>query len=376
MRRNLVIDNLRGLAMLGVVGIHVGSFVLSSATPRLDLFLLFEIFTRFAVPAFFFISGYGLFAGGALERPLDYVSFMRKRLVSVGVPYLVWSLFYIGLWQRHDIFHDGAFYPGVLLTKLFLGEGCYHIYFMVILLWFYITLPLWRRLVRLVDRKSTLGTAVCLAVLAGLQLWLYRWSAGFWIYPAWTAQYPLLVKMLNARVNYIPLFYGFVFVLGALGAIHEDRVKAWLKGHLLTAGVVFLAACGVMLRSFFSLWKSGTPLERVPEYLTQLTPEGLFYTVAWLMFFCALLEKLESRPLRFLKLLSAYSMVIYLIHPYFLSLIYSLFGVLGLAYFQVPVLLYYVLILLSSMAAGWVIQKAALRWRPVGILLLGRQPRR
>ena len=62
MKRNLVIDHLRGLAMLGVIGIHIGTFVLDSSTPRLDIFLLLQIFTRFAVPAFFFISGYGLSA--------------------------------------------------------------------------------------------------------------------------------------------------------------------------------------------------------------------------------------------------------------------------------------------------------------------------
>jgi hypothetical protein len=47
LKRNLVIDNLRGLAMLGVIGIHIGTFVLSSSTPGLGLFLLLQIFTRF-----------------------------------------------------------------------------------------------------------------------------------------------------------------------------------------------------------------------------------------------------------------------------------------------------------------------------------------
>lgn len=86
MKRNLVIDNLRGLAMLGVIGIHIGSFVLSSATPRLDLFLLLQVFTRFAVPAFFFISGYGLFCGNALEKPFHYWEFMKKHLITVACP--------------------------------------------------------------------------------------------------------------------------------------------------------------------------------------------------------------------------------------------------------------------------------------------------
>ena len=46
--RNIVVDRLRALAMLGVLGIHIGPFVFASSTPRLDLFLLFQVFTRFA----------------------------------------------------------------------------------------------------------------------------------------------------------------------------------------------------------------------------------------------------------------------------------------------------------------------------------------
>ena len=40
--RNIVVDRLRALAMLGVIGIHIGPFVFASSTPRLDLFLLFR----------------------------------------------------------------------------------------------------------------------------------------------------------------------------------------------------------------------------------------------------------------------------------------------------------------------------------------------
>lgn len=148
MKRNLVIDHLRGLAMLGVIGIHIGTFVLDSSTPRLDIFLLLQIFTRFAVPAFFFISGYGLFCNDALHKPFHYVASVRHHLRTVGVPYLVWSLFYIALWQREDMIRpDGSFSLSVLIVKLLLGEGCYHIYFLVILLGFYFTLPFWRWLV-------------------------------------------------------------------------------------------------------------------------------------------------------------------------------------------------------------------------------------
>lgn len=378
MKRNPVIDNLRGLAMLGVIGIHIGSFVLSSSTPRLDLFLLLQVFTRFAVPAFFFISGYGLFCGNALEKPFHYRVFVKKHLITVGLPYLTWSLFYIWLWQGKDmILPDGSFSLSVLLTKLLLGEGCYHIYFLVILLGFYFTLPFWRGLVKRLSQKTTAGLAVSLAVLAGLQLWLYHWNAVYWVYPAWTADYPFILQLLNERVNYIPLFYGFVFILGGLYALHENTMRRWLTSHLPLCFGIFVTSCVVLLWRFRAYILQGKALEKIPEYMTQLTPEGLLYTVCWLLCFCALLEKLQEWGvnLTVLKILSSYSMVIYLIHPFFLNLWYDWFGNLGFAYVQVPVLLYYLLVLCTSLLAGVVIHALALRSKPLGLLLLGRQPR-
>ena len=56
------IEYMRGISMLGVVGIHVGSqYLMNNPTPNLQLLALYEIVTRFSVPIFFFISAFGLF---------------------------------------------------------------------------------------------------------------------------------------------------------------------------------------------------------------------------------------------------------------------------------------------------------------------------
>ena len=41
--RNQIIDDLRGICMLGVIGIHVGSFVLEAPYPNSFLYMLLEI---------------------------------------------------------------------------------------------------------------------------------------------------------------------------------------------------------------------------------------------------------------------------------------------------------------------------------------------
>ena len=400
--RNIVVDRLRALAMLGVIGIHIGPFVFASSTPRLDLFLLFQVFTRFAVPSFFFISGFGLFCNDALHRPFHYFNFIKKHLITVGLPYFVWSFFYIAMWQWEDMYRpDRSFSVSVLIVKFLLGEGCYHIYFMVILLYFYFSMPFWRWLVRWISEKSAAGIAASLSVLAALQILLYQWSATYWNYPPWTQGHAMIIRLLNERMNYLPLFYGFIFVLGGVCAIHEKKLRSWLQCHFTSSLGVFLLSCAVLVWKFKQYVLAGIPLEDIPaKYMTQLTPEGLLYTVCWLLFFSAALEKLEdstadrdegctdaggttesrqdarhSLPGRALDILSEYSMIIYLIHPLFLYYWLQWFGLLGFSIAQVPVLVFYVLVLVTSLLAGMLIHKIAKKCRPVGLALLGRQPK-
>ena len=290
--RNIVVDRLRALAMLGVIGIHIGPFVFASSTPRLDLFLLFQVFTRFAVPSFFFISGYGLFCNDALHRPFHYFNFIKKHLITVGLPYFVWSFFYIAMWQWEDMYRpDRSFSVSVLIVKFLLGEGCYHIYFMVILLYFYFSMLFWRWLVRWISEKSAAGIAASLSVLAALQILLYQWSATYWNYPPWTRGHAMIIRLLNERMNYLPLFYGFIFVLGGVCAIHEKKIRSWLQCHFTSSLGVFLLSCAVLVWKFKQYVLAGIPLEDIPaKYMTQLTPEGLLYTVCWLLFFSAALE--------------------------------------------------------------------------------------
>ena len=84
-------------------------------------------------------------------------------------------------------------------------------------------------------------------------------------------------------------------------------------------------------------------------------------------------KKLESRR-SFLDVLSEYSMIIYLIHPLFLYYWLQWFQLLGFSIAQIPVLVFYILVLVTSLLAGMVIHKLAKKYRPIGLALLGRQP--
>ena len=140
------IEYIRGISMLGVIGIHVGSQYLSNTSANMHLIALFEIASRFSVPIFFFISAFGLFYNLDLKERFDYKNFMKRRFRTVLIPYLVWSVFYL----LHDglLYHTG--FPSLLslASLLFFGNAKYQLYFLVILIWFYLLMPLWIYMVR------------------------------------------------------------------------------------------------------------------------------------------------------------------------------------------------------------------------------------
>ena len=95
------VEAIRGISMMGVIGIHIGAEYLANPSPNIHLVALFDIGTRFAVPIFFFISAFGLFYGKSPSAPFSYRDFLTRRTHAVVIPYLVWSLFYL----LHDAWH-------------------------------------------------------------------------------------------------------------------------------------------------------------------------------------------------------------------------------------------------------------------------------
>lgn len=101
-------------------------------------------FTRFTVPLFFFLSGFGLTLQFQ-ERPVPLARYYRFRLVKILAPFLVWSLvtslrhldFLAGLpWS--DAPHEAA---RVFLRFLFLDGFDYQYYFLIVIFQFYLVYP-------------------------------------------------------------------------------------------------------------------------------------------------------------------------------------------------------------------------------------------
>ena len=412
--RNTIIDNLRGICMLGVIGIHIGSLAL--ATNNFTLYLLLEILSRYSVPSFFFISGYGLaFTDKGLlsGSRLNYIDFMKKRLRGAGLPYLSWSLFYmLYFWL---ILPPGfvSWNPLHVAYVLFFGLGCYHLYFMVILLWFYASYPLWRQLLRIIIHQSIPFMLVLLFIF---QLAFNWWTT----HPGLnTADWSVLAKnFFDYRLNYLPLHYLLIFISGGLAACYWEKFIALLRRYSAMVCIIFAASVAWDVQSCYeAVTVKGYTLIDLANTYHQLSPQGLCYTVGSLLFFCLALDWLErmaqanahteasnalqsipqaattpEAPLggschrkvtergslanllyKAISILSAYSMLIYFVHPLLLDWLSSAYNHFGIIMTVKKVALSYVLLVLGSLVLSILLTKAFAKCSTAKLLFTGKR---
>lgn len=378
--RNTIIDNLRGICMLGVIGIHIGSLAL--APNNFTLYLLLEILSRYSVPSFFFISGYGLACtdkGLLSGSRLNYIDFMKKRLRGAGLPYLSWSLFYmLYFWL---ILPPGfvSWHPLHVAYVLFFGLGCYHLYFMVILLWFYASYPLWRQLLRIIIHQSIPFMLVLLFIF---QLAFNWWTT----HPGLnTAGWSVLAKnFFDYRLNYLPLHYLLIFISGGLAACYWEKFITLLRRYSAMVCMMFAASVAWDVQSCYeAVTVKGYTLIDLANTFHQLSPQGLCYTVGSLLFFCLALDWLErkaqsegslAKPFyKAISILSAYSMLIYFVHPLLLDWLSSAYNHFGIIMTVKKVALSYVLLVLGSLALSILLTKAFEKCSTAKLLFTGKR---
>lgn len=322
MRRDFIpeLTYMRGLCMLGVVGIHVGSYALANPHANHQLIGLLEILSRFCVPAFFFLSAFGLFYHTSAHTPLSYKDFIRRRMRVVLQPYLVWSLLYTlyTAITTHDLH---VFLPRYLLPSLFFGNASYQLYFMVILLWFYLLMPLWRAAVRFILPHASFWLAVIFFIQTAFNYWISAYGGKI------SFDNPALQYAYSMRLNYWVIHYIWIFLLGAVMAERYEDLKILMWKHRLLLTVFFVLSTALMLGSYYYVLdeKHYTLLEAIYT-IHQLSPQGMLYTGAGTVFFLFFFafSPLSSGMRDFWQAIGDTSYGIYLVHPFALFLLNGL----------------------------------------------------
>jgi surface polysaccharide O-acyltransferase-like enzyme len=299
----LELDLVRAIAILAVVIIHATSYTqadIPGESRSRTVYYFFNTVSTFAVPVFIMLSGLVLFyrySGG--WKAGDAVSFYRKRLQFVVVPYLVWSLFYYfyDQWMGHR-FNPGAvgFNLHTFAENLKWGDNKYHLYYIIIIAQFYLIFPLlmtavskWKWIARYL---IPLGIAVHL---------------GFYIYARW---YHTFIHRPDLCLTYFALFC----IGGYIGMHYEAFMRA--SKHLLWVGPLTAALGITHFLLYYNMQRSIVFNLTYYDVVFYLYPVGVCVSLLWIgRRVVAGLPRVTA----LLTSLGAASFGIYLMHPAVLS---------------------------------------------------------
>jgi len=361
------LELIRSFAFLAVVYQHVIGIYMR--VPGIDqqtamVYGMWFHLLKFAVPAFVFITGLVLFYN--YYEKISYLSFMRKRITEIMLPYLVWSAVYLILSPGPLNGGEGIVWNlgKILLT----GTASYHLWFVVMIFQFYLFYPWWQHLFRFLRRQAkTLLRFVIVAagvsLVYGVMMWFsarYIPGHGFSFHNVWLDTYLIKYRDRNA------LYYFFYFLFGGMAAVLLPVFRAKIKQHWALIGVSFVLLYGYV--GYELVRDSGSGLINL-NIATSLKPSMFLYTVAQLllMYGLALWLLKHQRLSAMLTRIGQYSFGAYLIHA--LVLTYVMKGLRALQWFHEGIigsLVAFVLCSVLSFALSYGLSKLPLGWLLVG----------
>ncbi len=207
----------KGLAILAVVLLHSLSLFPDSIYTSSDfkfVFILINQATRFSVPLFLALSGFGL-TRKYLHTNISIITFMKKRIKKLLPLYLFWSviLFIIFSISNTWFLGNNNLWQGILM-----GNIDYHLYFVPLIFQFYLLFSFFPT--ELSKRKI-----FSLLLITGvLQILLFF---GMKILPQYTKG-SLVEFTMNDQIQYrILINWSFYFILGIfLARINLNKIRS------------------------------------------------------------------------------------------------------------------------------------------------------
>ncbi|GAA2062524.1 acyltransferase [Williamsia deligens] len=215
------LDLVRGSTFLLVIFVHVLTNTNADQGVVTNGLGMAGHFTR---NSFFFLTGFVLMYGNYAKQDFSTWQFWSRRLKLVAIPYLIWSVVY---WAFAVVQTSGwsqlPFSLSSLGSGLAWGTSGFHLYFIFVIMQFYLLFPLILWAVRATRGHHLALLAVSGAVQIGLLLALAHLppvlTPGTWIAENWW----------HAYSTFLP--YQFFVFLGAVCAVHRERVDAFLRGR-------------------------------------------------------------------------------------------------------------------------------------------------
>lgn len=352
---------MRSLAMLAVVCIHFLNIPVSNiqtGTAGQGFFFIWRSMLVFAVPSFIFMSM--LTVSYTANEKLPIFDFYKKKLLRVGIPYIVWSIGYllilliVGHYTLSEILN-----PKSVFYFLAYGKSYEHLYFMPILLEFFLITPL----LLPIARKVKNSPVAAIAIAFGVQIIIYFLNKNIF-YPHF--------KMLSSTF----LWYFSIGFLGLWFGCNYHKNFEFVKKHSAKI-FVLLAVVGIIHRYYSRLlWQQlwnvvsfNTFLHTLNLHLYMLLCTLLLLLIAnWFCEYPRNAKGQEKKVHRFLLWASPLSYGIYLMHPVFMYLLRKIFELPPLQ-IRLPIL-WAAVILLGVPSIAWLCGKITAFFENIPIIRL------
>ncbi len=312
-------DLLRSTASFLVVLIHCISLWVKNFYATHDFLspgfvaTVFDQLSRFTVPTFFFLSGYGLTQQFmAMEKPEPLLTYYRRRLFKISLPFFAWSAltFYRPWgalsslpWSTDPLQALGGFFELLLLRGF-----DYQYYFLIVIFQFYLIFPFIYKLGR-----SRIFVFFCLLI----QLPVMSPIEGYLSLVHWR---------LPPLYSFLLLFYVFYFVAGIHAAWHRDLFARLLARATNLQVWVFWA--GALALTVAEYWVNINVLKKPLPYADHFNRWAVVvYCFATFLLLLKYRETLNTRfhtnpRWQFLyTAFTPFSFFVYLVHTHFIRLI-------------------------------------------------------
>ncbi len=159
-------DNLRALATMAVIVLHVSSTVLYEfeKVSNFDWWTgnIYDSLVRWCVPVFLMVTGALL-----IPKQNTFSEFIQKRIGKILMPFAFWSFIYLVILIYKHIMYANEI--GSLHTiQIMLHGSSYHLWYIYMLLGVYIVLPLISKKIQIVSDKNLLFIIMLWFLVLGL----------------------------------------------------------------------------------------------------------------------------------------------------------------------------------------------------------------
>lgn len=311
------LDITRALAILAVLIIHSTSTpvtTLPSGSYFFPIYVFLNIFSKFAVPVFIFLSGFVLFYNYIQK---DYtkqvvIDFYKKRLTQIALPFLFFSAFFyvcLRFFNTYDINYAlYSLFSLEFLQKLVIGKAYTHLYYIFIIVQFYILFPI---ILYLLKKKP--GITLHFLWVGFIVQWaFYFFNQEIWHYP---------YKMS------ISLSYMFYFLLGAYIGVNYEKCKKFLKltkeninWTIPVLWLVWIASSLYNVYIYYFIYSSDTLVVNRVLFEFVFVVQSATASIVILQISYWIYHYWNKRIVNGLINLGALSFGIYLLHPFFLML--------------------------------------------------------